>query len=308
MNKLLISISGIIVIGLLLFTYFYERTIPLSPPDWENKINENTSENEVQPQEEELLVVDGKDSIGYSLQNDQLQITWNNGEEWVTVPIGKDLLFSGEYNGNKSELIEGSYILSENRVAFLYTDEPGMSINLMHSQDEGQTWQNSVVAEQFPPIRFRKVNFLNEKFGYVILSGDRTMSQEWSTVFLTNDGGVTWKETNHSDVTRLLAGGGFTDENTGFLSYGILNPQEPDFYVTQDAGQSWTKANIVIPEEYHEIFVIAEVPYKEGEQLALLINQGPNGDYQGGKVKGKFISQDNGLTWEFSEEVDPDEQ
>lgn len=90
------------------------------------------------------------------------------------------------------------------------------------------------------------------------------------------------------------------DENTGFLSFRILNPVVPDFHFTQDGDNSWSNANIIIPEQYHEIFVMAEVPFKEEDYLALHINQGPKGDFEGGKVKGKFISIDNGLTWEFS--------
>ncbi|NRG48323.1 oxidoreductase, partial [Bacillus sp. CRN 9] len=46
-----------------------------------------------------------------------------------------------------------------------------------------------------------------------------------------------------------------------------------------------------------------EIPFKEGDHLAVLVNQGPNGDYDGGKVKGKFTSEDNGKTWDFAEEV-----
>lgn len=41
--------------------------------------------------------------------------------------------------------------------------------------------------------------------------------------------------------------------------------------------------------------------------MAVLVNQGPNGDYQGGNVEGKFISEDNGKTWEFTMEVPPSE-
>lgn len=92
-----------------------------------------------------------------------------------------------------------------------------------------------------------------------------------------------------------------------FLSFGTINPEEPDFYVTQDGGESWTKSNIQIPTEFNKIFVTAEIPFKEDDQLAVLVNQGPNGDYQGGKVKGKFISTDNGLNWTFQKEVVPNE-
>jgi hypothetical protein len=52
---------------------------------------------------------------------------------------------------------------------------------------------------------------------------------------------------------------------------------------------------------------MAEVPFQEDDHLTVLINQGPNGDYLGGKVKGKFISSDNGKTWAFSMEVLPNE-
>jgi photosystem II stability/assembly factor-like uncharacterized protein len=102
----------------------------------------------------------------------------------------------------------------QNRAAFLYSE--GSSIKLKYSLNQGITWEETVVTEQYPPIRFRKVEFLNESFGYVIISGDRTMSQEWTTVYVTNDGGKQWKETTHTGVTRLIYDGGFVDENTGF--------------------------------------------------------------------------------------------
>jgi hypothetical protein len=52
---------------------------------------------------------------------------------------------------------------------------------------------------------------------------------------------------------------------------------------------------------------MVEVPFKEEDHLAVFINQGPHGDYESGKVKGKFISNDFGKTWEFSMEELPDE-
>jgi hypothetical protein len=52
---------------------------------------------------------------------------------------------------------------------------------------------------------------------------------------------------------------------------------------------------------------MAEVPFQEADHLAVFINQGPNGDYLGGKVKGKFISNDNGKTWKYSKELLPNE-
>lgn len=308
-NKIIIATACIMILGIVIGTFIFEKSLEkttIGP----NPLAEN---HEIQgldsSQPEPLQPIFEDNSVGYSLQNNQLQITFDNGENWRVVPVEKQQLVAGENNGSANELIENSYVLTKKRVSFLYFENGpnGSRIKLKSSLDQGRTWEDSVVTERYPFIRFRKVEFINDSFGYVIVSGDRTMSQEWTTVYITNDGGKQWRETAHSNVTRLIYNGGFVDENTGFLSFGILNPVEPDLYVTQDGGNSWSKATITIPEKYHEIFVMAEVPFWEGDHLAVYINQGPNGDYEGGKIKGKFLSNDQGKTWEFSMEAAPNE-
>src|SRR5699024_1114225 len=97
----------------------------------------------------------------------------------------------------------------------------------------------------FPAIRFRKVDFLNDNFGYIIIYGGRTMSQESSHVFLTHDGGERCEETNNSGVTRLISDGGLVDEAKGFLSFGTINPKKPDLYVTEDAELLGVKQSLI---------------------------------------------------------------
>lgn len=303
----MLGVSGIMVAALILALFFYQNTDQIMNPQMGQPNSQQGSKTPDQTEPDALLPVN-TDPISYSLQNNELNISYNSGNDWVKVPIEKDLLFEGEYRGNKQELIDGSYVLTENRAAFLYSegsDWETKRILLKYSLDQGATWQEGIVSESFPSMRFRKVDFLNEQFGYVIISGGRTMSSEYSIPFLTYDGGKSWEATAETGKTRLIADGGFVDESTGFLSYGTINPAEPDFYVTQDGGTTWKQSTFQIPEKFKQIFVQAETPTKEGEHLAVLVNQGPNGDYRGGRVKGKFISDDNGLTWEFSEEVQP---
>lgn len=306
MKKFVIVVAGVIIIGLVITTILFQKSLRLSYPLFGQTIDKQSSDSaQLKPNQTPTFqphYLDEKN--GYALTNNQLKITFDKGNHWVTVPVKKDQLFKGEYNGNKQELIENSYVLTEKRAAFIYSDESeDKETLLIYTLDQGKTWHRAVVEKNFPGIRIRKVAFLNDHFGYVILTGDRTMSQEGSSAYLTHDGGKTWHVTNYTGNTRLLFDGGFIDESTGFMSYGTINPEEPDFYVTQDGGKSWKKAKINIPAKYHKIFVTAEIPKKEGNHLVLLVNQGPNGDYKGGKVKGKFISKDNGLTWEFSAEV-----
>ncbi len=196
MKNLVFGASGLMMIGLIIATIFYQTSTQITPPqrpqtiEWEhNGESKNKSEQQQSDKEQPLYA---EDAIDYSLQNDQLSITFDKGNNWITVPIEKDKLFDGEYRGNKQELIENSYILTEDRTAFLYaegSDWNDKEILLTYSLDQGETWQEAVVTEHFPAMRFRKIAFLNENFGYVIISGGRTMSQEYSSVFLTYDGG-----------------------------------------------------------------------------------------------------------------------
>lgn len=314
MKYLILALSSVIMLVLMGTAIFYYQTRDdlsypqFSQPD-EIRDDQETPHKEEQSDSEEFLPAN--EQIAYTLENHELNITFNQGKDWIQVPVEFDQLFSGEYNGNKQELMEDSYILTENQAAFLYSEGASwdnQSILLTYSMDQGKTWDESVVTESFTVMRFRKVDFLNEDFGYVIISGGRTMSQESSHVFLTHDGGENWEETTNSGVTRLIYDGGFVGESTGFLSFGTINPETPDLYVTQDGGHTWNETTINIPDEYDQIFVQAEIPVKEQENLSVLVNQGPNGDYQGGEVKGKFISEDNGNTWEFQMEVQPNDE
>ncbi|MEN1969442.1 oxidoreductase [Lentibacillus sp. N15] len=308
MKKLILIIASVMMISLIIASFFYQNhNNTLSMPRYVELEKQIAQHEQAQEPEQTLYA---QHTIDYSLQNDQLNITFDKGKNWINVPIDKDKLFAGDYNGSEQELIEDSYVLTKNRVAFLYSEGENwehQKIIITYSLDQGKTWQDSVVTDPYPSIRFRKVDFLDDDFGYAIISGDRTMSQEGSSVFLTHDGGKDWEKANGPDTTRLLADGGFIDQKTGFLSYGTINPEAPDLYVTQNAGDSWEKATFHMPKKYDVVFVSAEVPVKEGNHLVVLVNQGPNGDYLGGEVKGKFISDDHGRTWDFEKEVEPNE-
>ncbi|MCI1858189.1 MAG: oxidoreductase [Sporolactobacillus sp.] len=248
--------------------------------------------------------------ISYTLQNDKLRITYNKGRKWMSVPVDTERLFGGEYNGNKQELIDGSYLLTKKRAVFLSeqtTDQNETKLVLTISEDRGKTWRRATVTRAAPGIRFRNIGFPNSRFGYVIVSGDRTMSTEGTYIFLTVDGGKTWEKTASPPTSQLVADGGFVDASTGFVSYGTISPNHPHLYVTQDGGHHWRLAKIYMPAKYWKVFVRAETPKREGNHLAMRVDQGDEGDYKGNKVNGKFISKDRGRTWTFSKEVRADE-
>lgn len=155
-----------------------------------------------------------------------------------------------------------------------------------------------------------KLGFTSDKDGYLIVTGDKTMSSEVHFIFKTNDGGQSWSNVGPVDDTyRLVTDGGFINDQLGFMSFGEYRyedqPPVPYLYRTTDGGGNWERVEVPIPEEYLGYFTIAEIPTFHGTEGTLLVNQGPVGDYLGGKVLAKFTSQDQGKTWSFAGLVDP---
>ena len=248
--------------------------------------------------------------IRYQIEDDTLTVTYDNGEHWQVVPVAVDDLFEGEYNGRGDQLIEGSYVMTLEKTAFVLGGNG--ELRLLLSTNQGESWNEVVVSNQLPVVRMRLVGFTSEQDGYLIVTGDRTMRSEGNIVFKTNDGGQTWENVGSvEDTYSLVTDGGFVTDQLGFISFGEYRfedqPPVPHLFRTIDGGVSWERIDIPIPEEYRGYFTIAEVPTFKEKEGTLLVNQGPEGDYLGGKVLAKYTSLSQGETWSFEGLVDPDE-
>lgn len=183
---------------------------------------------------------------------------------------------------------------------------------VIYSTDKGETWKESSVPGSFPSVSIRILGFTSKQNGYLIVTNDRTMSFEGHVVFKTTDGGKSWKQANSvQNVNSLVTDGGFINDRLGFISLGSKNEvgkqPHPYLFRTSDGGGTWGEVEVPIPAEYQGVFTVAQMPVFDGSQGTLLVNQGPSGDFQGGKVLAKFISIDDGLTWHFSNLVDPNQ-
>ncbi|MCL6571824.1 MAG: hypothetical protein K6T88_09090 [Bacillus sp. (in: Bacteria)] len=112
------------------------------------------------------------------------------------------------------------------------------------------------------------------------------------------------------DTQRLVTDGGFINDQLGFISFGEYrlegHPPMSDLHQTTDVGATWERLEVPIPEEYRDYFTIAEIPTFHGTEGTLLVNQGPVGDYMGGKFLEEFTSKDQGKTLSFAGLVHPD--
>lgn len=245
----------------------------------------------------------------YEIINNTLRITYNAGDHWEVVPVMIERLFGGDYSGSQQDLIKNSYIISPEKTAFVLAEEDGLYLLL--SEDQGKSWNEVLISDQLTRVRMRLLGFTSAKDGYLIVTNDRTMSFEGNLVLKTADNGQSWDIVGGVQETdRLVTDGAFINQDMGFISFGSVNyggdPPKPLLYRTIDGGMNWHEVEIPIPDEYKGIFTVAEIPTFNGDQGTLIVNQGSEGDYLGGKVLAKFTSEDNGETWTFSSLIDPD--
>jgi photosystem II stability/assembly factor-like uncharacterized protein len=199
-------------------------------------------------------------------------------------------------------------VINPDRTAFVLAESDGLYLLL--STDQGKSWDEVLISHQFTRVRMRVLGFTSEQDGYLIVSNDRTMSFEGNFVLKTNDNGQSWNMVGGVEETdRLVTDGGFVNRELGFMSFGSVNYQDeaprPALYRTVDGGKNWKKVEVRIPDEYEEIFSVAEIPVFNGDHGTLIVNQGPEGDYLGGEVLAKLTSKDDGETWTFASLVDP---
>lgn len=256
-----------------------------------------------------------RDKITYTIQEEKLYVTFNRGKSWEKVPVAFTGLFSGDESVASGELRADTYLLENDRTGFIYVEntEKNKPLRFVYTENHAKTWKVTTISKKTAGVTFRNIHFLNSAFGYSIYGDGRVMSQEGATFVTTSDNGKSWKVQsvgNLSDgniITGIIYAGGFIDERTGFISFTKPNPERPQLILTQDKGKTWRNAIFQIPEKYRKIFVVAETPEKAGSHLQVLLNQGQNGDYKGGKVKGKFVSNDNGAHWQYQKEQQVEE-
>ncbi|WP_462412861.1 WD40/YVTN/BNR-like repeat-containing protein [Neobacillus sp. Marseille-QA0830] len=245
-------------------------------------------------------------SIDYEINDQKLRVTYNNGKDWTIVPVAIENLLRGD-NDSEQQLIDGSYVITPEITAFVLNK----GLRVLISKDKGRSWSEVLVSDQLPALRMRILGFTSDQDGYLIVTGDKTMGSEANFVFKTNDGGQSWYSIGSvDDVYSLVTGGGFINDQLGFISFGEYRydsqPPIPNIYRTADGGANWERVEVPIPEEYLGYFTIADVPTFHGTEGTLLVNQGSEGDYLGGKVLAKFTSYNQGETWSFAGLVDPD--
>ena len=161
----------------------------------------------------------------------------------------------------REELAAGEWVsLDGDNIAVLLPETP---VRVLLSQDGGETWRSATLegsdrwnflGEEREEMRYDGgyLGFFGQQDGYLVLTSGASMNHQALRIYLTSDGGETWREIGnpYEEHCAVLTGAGFASEERGFLSYRPFEDTGPDIWQTRDGGESWDPLAVELPEAW----------------------------------------------------------
>lgn len=248
-----------------------------------------------------MLDLKQQDGCRARTQDGVLQATWDNGANWRDVPISLENLTSrgDEMDGQLSGPQEKSYVVTDEVTAFAYGGSPSVPVSVTFSHDEGKNWKTIIVSNMDTSVRRLFLSFPDAEYGFLIFTGDRTMHQEGSTLYVTRDGGENWSpltaETfyGYGGSHSLLTGAAFVSDKVGFVTGG------DGCWRTEDSGNNWKQLTVRVPAvEYAESYTVYYPPEIQDGKLVLYLGMEEYSELGGTKLR--YESEDLGQTWVYT--------
>lgn len=164
----------------------------------------------------------------------------------------------------EEELEEGRWVyLDGDQIAVILPESP---VKILLSGDGGETWRESVVegsetwdflGEWSDQTQYwgGYLGFNGEENGYLVLTSGVSMNHQDLRIYLTGDGGATWREigTPYNAHISVLTGAGFASDQVGFIGYRYYEDAGPDIWWTRNGGETWEKLAVELPAAYRSV-------------------------------------------------------
>lgn len=213
----------------------------------------------------------------------------------------------------REELAAGEWVsLDGDNIAVLLPETP---VRVLLSQDGGETWRSATLegsdrwnflGEEREEMRYDGgyLGFFGQQDGYLVLTSGASMNHQALRIYLTSDGGETWREIGnpYEEHCAVLTGAGFASEERGFLSYRPFEDTGPDIWQTRDGGESWDPLAVELPEAWRGAWATALSPAFRGQEGSWLIQVRASDET--GEVREDTLtlrSHDGGETWSWED-------
>lgn len=176
---------------------------------------------------------------------------------------------------------------------------------ILHTVNGGETWITSTFPDK---THIAAIQFINAKTGWLLCSADSGMSHSEKSLYLTTDGGATWKKIMQNtgyiptnDATKeaipqsgYVTGISFQDAKNGWVT--LNGPAGSKVYHTVNGGETWSQAPVIAnhnPDEFtvtwNPVFFGAD---KKAGWFPVAYEQSKQIEYHG------YFTTDSGKHWE----------
>ena len=223
--------------------------------------------------------------------------------ELPPVPMEELTARGDEMDGALSGPQEKSYVSSDEIQAYAYGGSLTVPVKVTCSTDQGKHWYTTVVSGDDTAVRRLFLSFPDGQQGFLFATGWRTMWQEGSLLYHTEDGGASWTQVEPETLYgtdgahSLMTGGAFVTDQVGFVT--IRSSQWPELYRTVDGGRNWSLVELPIPDtEEASWYTMAYPPEQRDGKLYLYLGMEEYSELGGTKLR--FESEDLGESWSYT--------
>lgn len=257
------------------------------------------------------------------LSDGKVQITFDGGEKWITVPAESAYLLQSYTNkdsnslDSKKTVDEGTYVIDSLGAAFLYG---GVTIGgktvpftVIYTKDRGEHWVSAQVSN-ISDLNFAYMNFFSENNGIIVAGYNKRQNNQASAVYRTSDGGENWELVGETLIKGGIIGAVFFNETTGFVNYKYDNDMTYTLAATFDGGRTFSPVqleeqqlsdNVGGAYRWSQVFVQANTPTADSSgRLTLLVTQAPDSTYNNPTLAARYYSDDNGRAWRYVDQID----
>lgn len=191
---------------------------------------------------------------------------------------------------------KNNYQVSPEKTIFYYDENEKRY--LIYSDDKGETWQKQELPKKLKDVSIECIQFLNSKVGYMLEFDEKAMGTTSGKIYKTTDGGKNWIVINegmgnnsdkHFNVGSKIK---FINENIGFVTMPISSGDSSELYISNDGGKTFSKLDLIKNQNDSKIYDYYNLPIIDGDNVYVNIDQGADGDYNGGDTKTFYSNKD----------------
>jgi photosystem II stability/assembly factor-like uncharacterized protein len=215
----------------------------------------------------------------YDLTQGEVYKSTDAGQSWVRIWTGNNLArYVWVYPRNSNRLYVSTGIFDRDAADSNSFEGIGGGVGIVRSDDDGQTWTvlneaNGLMGRYIPSL------FMHPQNPDILIAATSYLSDEFG-VWVTYNGGDTWQNTMHSDMSVEAVEIATSNPNVWYAA------GENTIWRSDDAGQNWQRFRASTPDRDAGIPIDLQVDPRDPYRI--FIN-----NYNGGNI----VSEDGGETW-----------